>query len=230
MIEALDTEIGRFLSFVDWSDTTVLFVADNGAPGAFLQAPRSIHHGKGTVYEPGVRVPLIVAGQAVAQAARGGETAALVQATDIFPTVLELAGHPPQPRLDAVSMAPYLSNPATPPQRETVYTEIFTPNGGPIDPASYHRAARDARYKLVRRGFLPDELYDLELDPYEASPLDLAGLSTAERQAYQRLVRAISPTALSPAVPSVPHAVIPGLAVALLAVAWRLRPGRPRAW
>ena len=64
MIEAMDTEFGRIMDAVDLSDTTVIFVADNGTPGGFLEPPYPITHGKGTVYEGALSVPLIVAGEA----------------------------------------------------------------------------------------------------------------------------------------------------------------------
>jgi arylsulfatase A-like enzyme len=220
MIEAMDTELGRFLQHVDWNTTTVIFTSDNGTYGSFLQPPRPQSHGKGTVFQPGVRVPLIVAGQAVAVVSRGRESTALVQATDLFPTILEIAGLTPPPRPDAVSMLPYLMDPETLPQREVVYTELFTPNGGPINPHSHHRAVRGRRYKLVRWGASVEALYDLELDPFERSPLDLGHLTPAQANAFEALARSIESP--GPAqVPILPPGALAALAVLLTGAARR---------
>jgi arylsulfatase A-like enzyme len=197
MTEAMDTELGRLLQQVDLTDTTVIFVADNGSIGTFAQPPRLSTHGKATVYEGGVRVPLIVAGQAVAAAAQGQGSDALVQATDLFPTVLELAGLTPPRRPDAISMRPYLSDPDAASLRQTAYTEMFTPNGGPIDPGTHNRAARGPRYKLIRNGTQTDEFYDLQLDPYELSPLELSGLNAEQQSAHDALDQAILARALA---------------------------------
>jgi arylsulfatase A-like enzyme len=187
MIEAMDTEMGRVMASVDLSDTTVIFVGDNGTPGSTINPPLLSNHAKRTVYEGGLNVPLIVAGQAVAADAAGEESAALVQATDLFSTILEIAGAVAPATSDSVSMVPYLEDPTTPSIRETVFAELFLPNGGEIDPGSHLRAAREARYKLVRRSTNPDELYDLETDPYEQSPLDLTSLTPEQQQIHATL-------------------------------------------
>ena len=192
MIEAMDTELGRVLAAVDLSDTTVIFVGDNGTTGAVINSPLPSDHAKGTVYEGGLNVPLLVAGQAVSLSAVGAESDALVQPTDLFTTILEIAGVTPPARPDSVSFAPQLQAPASPSVRSTVFAELFIPNGGPVDPASHLRAAREARYKLVRRGLDPDELYDLDVDPIELSPLDLGALTPDQTDAYDRLQQAIA--------------------------------------
>jgi hypothetical protein len=186
MVEALDTEFGRFMTQVDLSTTTVIFLTDNGKH-RLRSPPPPLAGGKGTLYEGGIRVPMIVAGQAVAESSRGRETTALVQATDVFATVLELTGvfvWAP----DSVSILPYLTDPDTPSQRAWIHSERFLPNGdGPLDPAEYQSAARTERYKLLRIAGEPEEFYDLVTDPLEASPLDTTSLSTEEQAAFDLL-------------------------------------------
>jgi hypothetical protein len=190
MLEAMDRELGRILAAVDWSDTTVLFVGDNGTNNDAVEPPFVAGRAKFTLYEGGINVPLIVRGQAVSPGAEGGESRALVQATDLFATILEVAGVAGSAR-DSKSIVPYLSNPAREPIRRTVYSEGFYPNGGPIDPATHRRTARDARYKLLRQPGLGDQLYDLDADPFESAPLPLLQLTAAQQSAYQRLDRSI---------------------------------------
>jgi hypothetical protein len=119
-------------------------------------------------------------------------------------------------------MLSYLADPGAPSQRETVYTEMFTPNGGPINPYFHHRAVRGPRYKLVRWGLFTEELYDLELDPFEHSPLDLENLTPEQTAAFEALKRLIDPP--GPAqVPSMPEAAVAMLGLILASVA-RLAP------
>lgn len=229
IIEAMDTEIGRFVSALDLSDTTVIFVGDNGTPEAVIESGYPADHSKATVYEGGVNVPLIIAGDAVAMAAEGGEVTALVQATDLFATVLEIAGlsipNAVVPIEDSISLVPYLSNPAATALRDTAYSEGYLPNNGHIDLNRYDRAARDSQYKLVRNGKSPDELYDLAADPTEQSPLDLSSLSAPEQAAYNALHTVIVSNqgrtqlpvpALSPPALGLLALVLTGLAVALV--------------
>jgi hypothetical protein len=135
MVEALDTEIGRLLAGLgpELDDTTVVFLGDNGTPGQFTLAPFDPAHGKATMHEGGLQVPLIVAGPRVA--VPGAECAALVHASDVFATVAELAGvdptdvQPPGTVLDSISLVPWLEDPGRPSARDTLVAEFFFPNG-----------------------------------------------------------------------------------------------------
>jgi len=183
MVEAMDVEIGRVLSVVDAidPDAYVVFVGDNGSPRQLTQLPFRRNHAKGTLYEGGVNVPLIVRGPGVA----AGECAALVSCTDLFATLAELAGAESSAE-DSVSMVPYFQG-GIPSLRDTVYAESFSPNGGP--PYQSHvRAVREARYKLIRASGAADELYDLVADPFEQVDL-FPGLvpGTGAWDAYQDL-------------------------------------------
>ena len=86
---------------------------------------------------------------------------------------------------DSVSMVPYFRNPDLS-LRETVYSEIFSPNGGSLPFASHRRAVRDARYKLIRETGQADELYDLSVDPFET--MNLAQNPTPPQQAAYDLL------------------------------------------
>lgn len=198
-VEAMDTEIGRLLEGVGpaLARTTVLFLSDNGSAPEGVLPPFDPAKAKGTLFETGVRVPLLVSGPAVQ--ATGQECQALVNTVDVFATVADLAGVdlaaavPPDHPLDGVSLLPYLSDPDTPSLRQTIYAEEFAPNG--LGPYEHHfRTIRGPRYKLVIRDvFTPQELhsealYDLELDPDQTNDLLQAKpLAPAEAQAYRFL-------------------------------------------
>ena len=201
MTEAMDSEIGRLLAAVDLSDTTVIFIGDNGTQSDAIDPPIPPGHHKLTVYEGGVRVPLIFAGEAVAPAAQGLESMALVHATDMFATISELAGDLGPVPSSSISAAAYLTNPALPSTRDTLFAQRFEANGGPIVPATYHRATRDSRYKLIRKPGFVVEFYDLLTDPYELSPLDVSNLTPQQQERFEAL-DALMTALTTPAIPA----------------------------
>lgn len=189
MVEAMDTEIGRLLSHVDLSTTTVLFVGDNGTPVEVTRPPFDPAHAKTTVYEGGIRVPLIVRGPGVVD--RGRFVDGLVNTTDLFATVAELAGVDLAslnlPKLDSKSLVPYLVDPAQDSLRRFAYAERFSPNGVG-SPPEWQRVVRNKRYKLIRRrdasGTITQEFFDLANDPLETQPLPVPPLDESGRRAW----------------------------------------------
>jgi arylsulfatase A-like enzyme len=178
MIEAMDTEIGRLLESVDLATTTVVFVGDNGTPGAVNAPPYAT--GKSSIYEGGVRVPLLVAGAGVRSPGRVAD--GLVNTVDLYPTILQLAGIdsgavvPRGTRIDGVSLLPYLEGTPGEAPRATAYSEKF--HLGIAD--RYQRAMRDRDYKLVERAGGGREFYNLRADPFETTDLLPRPLSAAE--------------------------------------------------
>jgi arylsulfatase A-like enzyme len=159
MVEALDAEIGRLLAGLEERgvlDRTVVFLlADNGTPNTVTRhgiekeglplgelTRRFVQPGgerfKHTVWEPGVRVPLIVSGPVVGEPGRSSDV--LVDATDVFETVreilgveLEAAGIPTGHVVDGVSFLPVLraAEAAAEHPRHFSLVEHFEPNGNP---------------------------------------------------------------------------------------------------
>lgn len=201
MVQALDTELGRLLDSLAPSvraRTTVIILGDNGSPNSSIEPPFDPEHGKGTVYEGGVHVPLIISGAAVPTGARGRSCKALVSATDIFATTGDLFGIdtrsivPSDVVLDSVSLAPYLSDPDLPSIRSMLYTERVSKQTHGTEYTRHQRAARNSRFKLIRDDLTGvDQLFDLALDPLEKrNLLDLGpDLEDEVRQAYFELDR-----------------------------------------
>jgi len=112
MIESLDENVGRLMDCLDEEgiaeNTLVVFTSDNGgAWNASKQWP--LRAGKGSYYEGGIRVPLIVRWpRCVKPGARSAEP---VAGTDFLPTFLEAAGQPapPDDEVDGVSLLPLLT-------------------------------------------------------------------------------------------------------------------------
>lgn len=177
MVTALDRKLGDVLQAVDLGETVVLFTSDNGTSVA--ARPRDEGRVKGTLFEGGLRVPLVVAGAGVD---RGGRTSrALVGVVDLSATLAELAGAPPPADADSVSFAACLTDPGAPGPRRFLFAEQFAPNGsGPRERSA--QAARGPRFKLVREdgdGDGPEppreRLVDLELSPDERRALPSTG-------------------------------------------------------
>ncbi len=122
--------------------------------------------GKGTLYEGGVRVPLIVAWpQEIPADTRSSR---IVSTIDFYPTILDLLALPKPDgvRFDGISFAPVLRDPSASLDREAVFN--YFPHGGPTKPAGV--TVRTGPWKLIHwfeTG--PDnpslhELYNLEKD------------------------------------------------------------------
>lgn len=140
MIEAVDTEIGNLINGMDAAkraNTMIFVIGDNGTEPELLDdPPHAFSHGKFSVYEWGVRVPLIVAGPMLPLGIPiGGFTsAAPVNAVDLWSTVAAITGADenlaaPQWPLDSISFLPVIQNPAYPGDREFAFSQSFQPNG-----------------------------------------------------------------------------------------------------
>ena len=140
MVEALDTEIGRLLDSMDpevRARTMVIFLGDNGSPGVITVQPFVPSHAKGTVYDGGINVPMIVTGPMVQ--APGRVSHGLVNTTDLLATVAKVADVdlaevlPAGTVHDSVDFLPYLVSPQLEGSlREYLFAEHFAP--AEIDP------------------------------------------------------------------------------------------------
>jgi arylsulfatase A-like enzyme len=157
IVTHLDGELGRLLDGLpEPARTTVIVLSDNGTPGEVVTPPWDPARAKGMLYEAGVRVPLIVAGPRVASP--GSVSTALVHVTDLFSTVLDVAGLPLAELrgvdgspvvVDGRSVLPLLDDPAAAGDRACVMVESFPVNGAPSE-GQRHRAVIDAGWKLWR--------------------------------------------------------------------------------
>ena len=172
MVESTDDSVGRVLSKLDdlglAEDTIVVFYSDNGG---FTRATNNapLRHGKGSAYEGGHRVPLIV--RRPGRISGGSTCTVPVSSPDFYPTILEACGLPamPQQHCDGESLLPLLTGEAEELERDALYWHY----------PHYHFSAP---YAAVRRGdhklieYFESgraELYDLSEDLGEEN--DLAG-------------------------------------------------------
>ncbi len=188
VVEELDDSVGTIVATLERlgraENTLIVVTSDNGP---WFQGSRGNTRGrKLEIFEGGMRVPLIV--HWPAGIAGGLVVDAPVISTDIFPTVLELAGLPlPEDRIvDGKSLV-----------------EVLNDNGsGPHEAIYYHqlgkvKAVRSGRFKYHDRhrvGFgnpmdwpleptLPRGpwLFDLSLDPLESYDVSAKHPGTARR-------------------------------------------------
>lgn len=168
MISHIDDMFGRLLAALDeagFAETTmVVFASDHGD----MMGERGMWFKK-TLFEPAIRVPLIVAGPRV-EATR---VAAPVSLLDLFPTFLDFAGAPEgtvRTPLDGTSIAPLI-------QGGTVTRPVMVEHldGGTPAPRVM---LRDGSLKLVVSRAYPPRLHDLSRDPLELH--DLAGSPGSE--------------------------------------------------
>jgi arylsulfatase A-like enzyme len=203
-VQAMDTEIGRLLSSIDsevLERTTIIFLGDNGTPPEATLAPLVGTKAKGTLYEGGVNVPLIVAGRGVD--AYGVECPAFVNTVDLFPTIAELLGTPVHGeladgrRIDGVSLLPLFSDPMHAPVRPWVYADKFDPNGpGPY--TSLGRMIRNERWKVITRDGGTDLFFDMQGLSVEGANIPLTDLNPEQRAAYDWLKREMGNLLVSP--------------------------------
>lgn len=170
MIHSLDDTIGRIratLAELGLTERTIIvFTSDNGGRvPTTSNAPLRV--GKGSCYEGGTRVPLIIAWPGTLAAGRVDDSPVIT--CDLYPTLLELAGLPlpDGARPDGVSLAALLHGTGTLPDRALYwhYPHYQHYQQGGTTPYS---ALRRGDHKLIE--FLADgslELYNLRDDPGE---------------------------------------------------------------
>ncbi len=174
MTVALDTELARLLMSIDYSKTLVLFVSDNGTPAPAAAADQDPSKIKGSVYDGGVRVPMIAVGAGVHWS--GVECDAVVNTTDFMATFAQLLhvklALPKGYGLDSRSFADCFLDPFQPRNaRRWVFSEIFSPNGDPFGTkGTRRRMIRNSTHKLMRNGNA-ERFFDMVNDPGETTPL-----------------------------------------------------------
>ncbi|MDB4534259.1 sulfatase [Vicingaceae bacterium] len=131
LVGNMDRAVGRVLRTIedpngdgDTSDsiaghTLVVFCSDNGGARQ-CTSNRPLRRAKGTFYEGGIRVPMIV--RSPGNKSPGGTNNTLIHAVDFFPTFMELAENATYYRqLDGKSFAKAIQNPKEDLHREPIF-------------------------------------------------------------------------------------------------------------
>ncbi len=171
LVESIDDSVGRVLAKLDELDlakrTLVIFTSDNGG----LIGPTSnvpLRAGKGSAYEGGVRVPLIVKWPGVTKPGSVSHTPVI--SADFYPTILGATGlnSPVGKPVDGESLEPVLRQTGAL-KRDALYWHYphYHPGG-----ATPYSALRSGDFRLVE--FHEDhhiELYNLKDDLSEKRDL-----------------------------------------------------------
>lgn len=125
------------------ANTLVVFAGDNGM---------AFPHGKGSLYDPGCNVPLVIRWPGVVRP--GGDSRALLSNEDLAPTLLAAAGLPPGDKMTGQSFLGLLQGDTYTP-RQHLFMERGPHGSAPVavnmknSGYDLSRAVRSDRYKLI---------------------------------------------------------------------------------
>ncbi|MGB1041810.1 MAG: sulfatase-like hydrolase/transferase [Tenacibaculum sp.] len=181
MIEAMDSEIGRLLnsmSETERDNTIVIFIGDNGTPNQVAQdyRPRRV---KGTVYQGGVNVPMIISGKGVSRFNQQDDN--LLNTVDLFATISDIAQIGTKEHYDSNSFKELLASSTSTNARDFAYTEIGKTTGDD------DMTIRNATHKYIRFTDGSEALYNLNEDFFEVNNLLDATLSNEDQQQLDNL-------------------------------------------
>lgn len=193
VLVAMDREIGRLVAELErrgeLDDTLILLTGDNGPvasaqyyeAGAGPPGDTGPYRGrKGSLYEGGIREPLIVRWTGGAPAGRR-DTATVIGAVDLFPTLAAIAGAKPAASGDGVDLSSaWRGQPvAARPDLYWAYGGYGAPGASPapsqVGDKSPPFAIRSGAWKLLARGDGRDaQLFHIPADPGESRDLSAA--------------------------------------------------------
>jgi arylsulfatase len=195
MVTRMDRSVGRIMALLNQlgldRDTIVMVSSDNGSTYKiggydpdFFKGTGPFRSNKGSLYEGGIRVPLIVRWTGRIKPGRTTDHIAALQ--DVLPTLLEAAGAVRRipAGIDGLSYLPTLLGTGRQPEHEYLYME-FPAYGG-------QQMVRFSNWKGVGQGLLqnpdaPIELYDLAGDVGEK--IDLAPKNPELVEGIRRIMK-----------------------------------------
>lgn len=224
MINDLDSYVGRVMSALEKAGvaerTLVVFTSDNGTTHAgpagtrfhiggadpeFFNSTAGLRGYKGSVYEGGIRVPMIA--RLPGRIAAGAVNDTPGYFADWFPTLCDAAGLEKPAGLDGESLWPVLTGKEASKSRKPMLW-VFPEYGGQV-------AIRLGNFKLVRQNLKTKspgawEVYDLSQDRAETQDL-AASRGDLIRQAEEILRREVEENPVFPlAIPNItPAAAVP---------------------
>ena len=193
MTNSMDTLMGKLIDAVNEidPDTYVIYISENGTPMYNMRGGLNYidnmyitkkGRGKGTAYESGAWVPMVIKGPGIKANSKSN---ALAHAADLFSTVLSLAGikipdevsdseGKGEVALDSMSITPILfNNKSTVRDPEKGY--VLTESVNLMTNGTRHVGVRNLKFKIVCAGGIEAgncSFYNLEDDPLEEYPLE----------------------------------------------------------
>lgn len=184
MIEAMDTEIGRLLDTMseeERANTLILYVGDNGTPSAVIDSSVFEQgHNKGSLYEGGLRVPMIASGYGVER--ENERESALINTSDFFVSIANVAGNSLSQLNDSYD-----------------FTRLFDNSSGSLRDINYSEytssrvtgwAVRNDQYKLIELEDGSQTLFDISSSITESDEYVVSNsIITNELSAYGKEIR-----------------------------------------
>lgn len=202
MVESVDLSIGRIrkaLADLKLDQNTILFVTSDNGGRIPTTSNVPLRAGKGSAYEGGVRVPLIVHWPGVTKP--GSVSDVPVMTIDYYPTIAKIAGLELDPNHtpDGVSLVPLLKQTGKLP-RDTLFWHYPHHQHYQQEGSMPYSALRQGKWRLIE--FFDDgavELYDLENDVGERQNLaqtypDVTGRLRQRLEQWRKDVGAQLPT------------------------------------
>lgn len=150
-ITFVDAQVGRVLDALDESgraeSTIIVLLSDHG-----FHMGEKQRWAKRSLWEESTKVPLIIVDPAFEAGRSTDQPAGLI---DIYPTLVELCGLPPQQGLEGHSLVPQMLDPAA--DRVPTITTWWVGN----------HTIRSKQYRYIRYADGSEEFYDHAKDPHE---------------------------------------------------------------
>jgi N-acetylglucosamine-6-sulfatase len=164
-------------------NTVLIFTSDNG----FFHGEHRVPQGKVRIYEPSIRVPLLIRAPGMP---RGVHRSQPVGNVDLAPTILDFADAKPGRKEDGMSLIPIMKRKREFPGRAMDLETYFTPDTteDPEDPPLNYQGVRTDRYLYANYGTGEQELYDLRADPFELQNQAGNPIFAPVQSALQRLL------------------------------------------
>ena len=188
MVSYMDEQVGRVVTKIDGlglgERTLILFTSDNGTHPTIRSwlNGSEIRGGKGKMTDAGTRVPLV--GRWSGTVDPGQVTDTLIDFSDFFPTILDVAGLRIPDGLDGHSFAGLLTGEKDYRPRDWVHV-YYCPRPEKTQP---RRFVRDQRFKLYADGRFIDVAADCE----EKTSIMDPTVDTVTAEAHAKLTRALS--------------------------------------
>lgn len=200
LVEGMDKSLGDIINYLEKNgldkDTYILFTSDNG--GLSLKGSRSgephtqnlpLKQGKGSLYEGGIRVPMIAAGP---QIKPGSVSKQYIVSEDYFTTILQMANAFPKTMkqvVDGINFLPVLQGKQKKLDQQKSIVWHYPNNWTNVNVKgiSWASAIRQGDWKLIyfhKHQIL--ELYDLSKDIEEQH--DLSGVELAKTKVLSNLL------------------------------------------
>lgn len=168
-LKAVDEWVGKTIEALrqtnQLDNTVIVFTSDNG----YYHGEHRLSFQKFYLYEPAVRVPLIIRGGSFPKGKRVPQMAANV---DLAPTLLAAAGLPPNESTDGIDLAKLLKDEKTYSDR-AILLENKTNSGHET------KGIHTDRYVYLEHETREVELYDLRADPNQLKNLSDDPASTS---------------------------------------------------